>query len=466
MLRPTRRPRTSTRLVPAAIEVCEVRALLSAAPAAGLATIHARPQIEFAPAAPAAPHAVAGFFGVGPRRLDLFPVGPAGGLCLTAAAWGLSGAWGRGRNLGVSRGVVPKPAPTPTPPPISALTPALVRAAYSVNAIRATGAGATIAIVDAYHDPNLVADLNAFDKAFMTTAGGSTSLYSAYGDASRFLTVVSQSGGKNDLPKADKLWASEIALDVESAHAIAPGAKVLLVEARSSALADLLAADARAVAMGANVVSNSWGSEEFAAEASYDTTFAAKGVTFVFAAGDGGRQSYPATSPRVLSVGGTTLLVAGGRWTGETAWSGGGGGVSTIEGKPAYQNSAVAGAFRSGPDVSYDADPNTGFAIYDTYQSPGWVQTGGTSAGAPQWAALVALADGTRAAAGRSALDGFSQALPALYKLAAARSGVTAYQDITSGGNKVAAAGHGYDAATGLGTPRRADLIYAALVSA
>ena len=267
------------------------------------------------------------------------------------AAWSLAGAGAGGGPWAFSGAACrsrPRPDPT-SPPPISALTPALVRAAYSINAIQATGAGATIAIVDAFHDPNLVADLNAFDKAFTTTVGGSTSLYSAYGDASRFLTVVSQSGGKNDLPKADKLWASEIALDVEWAHAIAPGAKILLVEARSSALADLLAADARAVAMGADVVSNSWGSDEFAGEASYDTTFAAKGVTFVFSAGDGGRQSYPATSPRVVSVGGTTLSVAGGRWVGETAWSGGGGGVSTIEGKPVYQNNAVAGSSAPAP---------------------------------------------------------------------------------------------------------------------
>ncbi len=300
----------------------------------------------------------------------------------------------------------------------------------------------------------------------MTTTGGTTSYYSAYGASSTFLSVVSQTGSKTALPASNAGWAEEISLDVEWAHAIAPGAKIILVEANSTSMNDLLAADKEAVALGANVVSNSWGGGESSNEASFDKTFsAATGVTFVFSAGDSGNQSYPATSPDVLSVGGTTLnLNSSGTVTSETAWSDGGGGVSKFESKPSYQNGVVSGSFRSTPDVSFDANPNTGVAVYDTFGESGWSQVGGTSVGAPAWSAILALADGTRISSGKSSLDGVTQTLPALYTMASSQSGTTPFYDVTSGGDSVAKAGVGYDAATGLGTPRRTDLIYSILI--
>src|SRR5262249_37912009 len=131
---------------------------------------------------------------------------------------------------------------------------------------------------------------------------------------------------------------------------------------------------------------------------------------------------------------------------GESAWSGSGGGASRYFAKPSYQT-AYNGTRRGSPDVSYDADPNSGFAVYNTYDG-GWEQVGGTSAGAPQWSALVAIADQGRIAAGRGSLDGATQTLPAIYALSSAD-----FHDVTTGSNGNAAKA-GYDLATGRGTPR------------
>ena len=190
-------------------------------------------------------------------------------------------------------------------PPSSALTPAQTRNIYGFTAISNLGAGQTIAIVDAYDDPNIFSDADVFDKQFTTTLGGSTTYYSAYGASTSWLTKVYASGSQ---PSGNTGWGQEISLDVEWAHAIAPGAKILLVEARSNSFADLLAAYDYAVGQGAKVISNSWGGGESSGEQSYDSHFTASGVTFVFSAGDSGNQSYPAASPNVVAVGGTTPL--------------------------------------------------------------------------------------------------------------------------------------------------------------
>jgi hypothetical protein len=346
----------------------------------------------------------------------------------------------------------------------SGYTPAEIRHAYgfdqiSFNGIAGNGSGQTIAIVDAYDDPNIAGDLHQFDLAFNLP--------------DPVLTKVNESGGAA-LPAASAAWAPEISLDVEWAHAIAPGANILLVEANSAGDADLFAAVGWAARQpGVSVVSMSWGGGEFASEAASDATFTTPaghaGVTFVASAGDAGAPaSYPAASPNVLAVGGTALsLGAGGSRAGETAWSDGGGGPSSYEAQPAYQwGVAPSGtATRTTPDVAYDADPNTGFAIYDSYNFSSyapWAVYGGTSAGAPQWAALVAIADQGRALAGRGSLDGPGQTLPALYQLPAGD-----FHDVTGGtstGTPNYSAGPGYDFVTGRGTPI-ADLVVAGLVN-
>lgn len=333
----------------------------------------------------------------------------------------------------------------------SGFTPAQIRAAYGFDKIKfgtivGDGTGQTIAIVDAYHDPNIVSDLATFDAQFGIKAPPS-------------FKIVNQTGGTT-LPRADAGWAGEIALDVEWAHAIAPGANILLVEAKSAYDTDLNAAlDYARKASGVVVVSCSWGGAEYGTEAAddvhYTTPAGHAGVTFTIAAGDDGTGAeYPSSSPNVLSVGGTNLRTSGGLWSSETVWTGGGGGQSRYENVPTWQ--AGLGLTKRGtPDVAYNADPNTGFAVYDTYGDTGWGVVGGTSAGAPQWAALIAIVDQGRSLAGKSSL-GNAQA--ALYSIAR-----TDFHDITAGSNGKTAT-VGYDVSSGLGSPI-ANLVVADLVA-
>lgn len=373
-------------------------------------------------------------------------------------------------------------AVTNTTVPAGAFQPAQVRHAYGIDQLSGDGSGQTIAIVDAYHDANIAADVDHFDQQFASTlTAGSQSLYDAYGAASSFLSVVNQTGGTT-YPSADGSggWQLETALDVQWAHVVAPKANILLVEASSSSFGNLFTA-VNYAAQHASTVSMSWGAYEFSGEASWDTYFSSyPNVTFVGAAGDaGGRVIYPAASPYVVAVGGTNLKVdSSSAWSSESAWSAGGGGVSRYESQPAYQvgvvPTSVTTTKRSTPDVAYDGDPNTGFAIYSsaTYypyypfsfgRQSGWFQIGGTSAGAPQWAGLVALADQARTS-DQGAL-GSSGTLAAIYQNSPTTLGAqTDFHDVTSGSNGFSAV-TGYDRATGVGSPK-ADQIVPALTAA
>lgn len=348
---------------------------------------------------------------------------------------------------------------TPTAP---ALTPSQVRTAYGfdqitlANGAPGDGSGTTIAIVDAYHDPNIQADLNAFDAR--------------YGLPATTVTVVGQDG-QAPPTATDAGWAAETALDVEWAHAMAPGARILLVEANSSGLDDLMAAVDTA-AQGANVVSMSWGTGEFAAETSYDSHFNVPNVTFVAASGDSGSVSWPAASPNVVAVGGTSLAVTpSGAWSGETAWADSGGGVSAYEPVPSYQvgtNPNVTLTGRGTPDVVYNADPSHGFPVYDSFQTGGrpWMLVGGTSAGAPQWAALIAIADQGRAASPspNAPLGSADTQSLVLYGTASTvdPSGASSlyFHDVKGvGGDPGQAAGARYNLTTGLGSPIANNLV-------
>jgi subtilase family serine protease len=341
-------------------------------------------------------------------------------------------------------------------------SPAQIRTAYGFNLISfsngtvaANGAGQTIAIVDAYDQPNLASNLATFDATYGIAAPPS-------------FTKVNETGGST-LPAASASWGLEESLDVEWAHAIAPGAKIVLVEANSANLSDLLTAvnTARNLA-GVSVVSMSWGAGEFSGESSYDSYFTTPaghtGVTFVASSGDGGSADapeWPSISSNVLAVGGTQLSTdAAGDYLSETAWSGSGGGISLYESQPAYQKGVVTQSTtkRTVPDVAYDASGSSPFAVYDTDSYSGWLQVYGTSAGAPQWSALVAIADQGRALAGKAALDGATQTLPAIYQLPSAD-----FHDITSGSNGGYSAGVGYDLVTGRGSPR-ANLVVPGLI--
>jgi hypothetical protein len=313
-----------------------------------------------------------------------------------------------------------------------AYTPEQVRTAYGISNLSLDGTGQTIALVDAYDNPSIYQALDAFDTQFGLTGSGPR-LYDQYGPASSFLTVLNQDGQATSLPSADPNgpgtanWEGEEALDVEWARAIAPGAQVLLVEANSQSLADLMAAVATAAHQpGVSVVSMSWGFTEGAAalaadEALYDGIFSTPGVTFVASTGDYGSANpeYPAFSPNVVAVGGTSLrLNADHSYNSETGWGycdnslgtliGSGGGLSKYEPEPAYQQGVQSTGARSTPDVSLVADPNTGAWIADPYNladgNPFEV-VGGTSLTAPSWAGLIALADQGRVAAGLPALS-------------------------------------------------------------
>jgi subtilase family serine protease len=342
-------------------------------------------------------------------------------------------------------------------------SPAEIRAAYGIDAITFSsgtvsgdGAGETIAIVDAYSDPNIAADLAAFDAEYGLSAPPSFTVDN--------LGATSTDAG----------WALETALDVEWAHAIAPDANIVLVEASSDSLQALFGAVSYASNLpGVGVVSMSWGASEFSGESNYDSLFTTPGghtnVTYLAASGDYGASSgvmYPSASPNVLAVGGTTLtLSASGSYSSESAWSGSTGGFSSFESEPSYQAATLqsvglsAGA-RAVPDVSLDADPNTGYSVYDSVPydgQSGWFDVGGTSGATPAWAGLVAIADQGLAISGRGTLS-TSELLNDLYSLPSSD-----FHDVTSGSNGYSAT-TGYDLATGLGTPK-ANLVIAGLVA-
>jgi len=280
-----------------------------------------------------------------------------------------------------------------------AYTPAQIRKAYGFATLSGTGVGQTIAVVEVYGSPTIQQDLNTFSKQFNLPTATVQVVN---------LGRVATNGG----------WALETSLDVEWAHAIAPGAGLLEVVAKSAATSDLLAAVDYA-AQHASVVSMSWGGTEFPSEVSLNAHFNVPGVTFVAASGDSGAGAeWPAAAPNVLAVGGTTLkLDASGNRLSETGWVDSGGGQSAFIREPAYQQSWQSSGYRQLPDVSYDADPNTGVQVYDStpYQRySGWFVVGGTSAGTPQWAALIALVN----AAGAKPL---SAANTALYTLVSPR---------------------------------------------
>ena len=209
----------------------------------------------------------------------------------------------------------------------------------------------------------------------------------------------------------------------------------------------------------------SWGASEFSMEKYFDSHFNVRNVTFVAASGDSGTGAeYPASAENVVAVGGTKLNLtdALGAYGTETAWRGSGGGVSAFEPKPSFQAGFQSKTKRGVPDVAYDADPSTGFAVYDSVtiqNQSGWFQVGGTSAGAPQWAALFGIVNSMRAAAGKAPVSLTSYDL---YKTAALDYAAS-FHDITAGSNGICGpnctANPNYDFVTGLGSPQANHLI-------
>jgi subtilase family serine protease len=267
----------------------------------------------------------------------------------------------------------------------SGLSPAQLHTAYRLPNTAPTVQ--KIAVVTAYDAPTIANDLAVFSSTFglptCTTANGC-------------FTKYNQSGKTSSFPAADSNWALEASLDVEAVHAMCQNCKILLIEATTSSLSNMLTAVDRAVTLGANEVVNSYGFYEFSTETSFDSHFSKVGVAFTASSGDSGYgMQWPAASQYVTAVGGTTLtLNADNTRASETAWSGAGSGCSLYEPKPTWQKDTGC-TKRTVADVSADADPASGLSVYDTtaYQGyTGWFRVGGTSLAAPIVASVYALA--------------------------------------------------------------------------
>jgi subtilase family serine protease len=324
------------------------------------------------------------------------------------------------------------PAATTGP---TGLNPADLASAYKLNT--AAGAGQTVAIVDAFDDPNAESDLAVYRSQFglppCTTANGC-------------FRKVNQSGGTTP-PRANSSWAQEISLDLDMVSAICPNCKILLVEATSNSLANLEAAVDEAARLGANAISNSYGGSETSSETTDEQHYNHPGIAITVSSGDNGfGVEFPAASQFVTAVGGTHLVKSNTTrgWT-ETTWSGAGSGCSAFIKKPTWQTDTGC-ARRTVADVSAVADPNTGVSVYDTFHvsgGGGWLVFGGTSVASPIVASVYALAGN----AGTVTYGSFPY------------SHTASLFDVVSGSNGTCSPAYlctattGYDGPTGLGTP-------------
>jgi len=370
-------------------------------------------------------------------------------------------------------------------------TPAQIRSAYHMPALpapdatltqaqaAALGAGQTIYLIDAFHDPYIAQELAAFNARFglpacsVTVLGPIRALPLAGASAAGCELLVAASTAAGGIsataPAYDYGWATEIALDVQWAHATAPLARLVLIEAQDSSLASLLGAIKLANHMGPGVVSMSFGGKEGNWTDLVDSVFANDNMTYLAATGDHGPQvDWPAVASRVLAVGGTSLRFSDTGERSETSWSATGGGFSAFTPAPAYQSAAVPGvggmAFRGVADVAMNADPSTGqyvARIEPGATEPVWISAAGTSLATAQWAGVLAVANAQRALGGKPPL-GAPHAL--LYGSIASRPGdyFSAFSDVTAGSNgdcSSCGAATGYDTLTGLGTPKVAGLL-------
>jgi len=330
------------------------------------------------------------------------------------------------------------PAPAAASP--TGYGPADLQSAYSLPS-STNGAGATVAIVDAYDDPNAASDLAVYRSTFGLVAADCASGHPCF-------TKVNQTGGSTP-PRSNGGWAQEISLDVDMVSAVCPKCNILLVEASSNSFSNLFAAEDYATAH-ANYVSNSWSGSEFSSEtsSSYDGHFNKAGKVIAASTGDSGfGVGYPASSRYVIGVGGTSLRRNGSSWT-ETAWSGAGSGCSAYESQPSWQasvsNITANCSHRAVADVSAVADPNTGVSVYDSFSyrgQSGWLTFGGTSVSSPMIASVFALSGNTNSAQSIYSAIGSS----ALHDPSSGSNG--------SCGNDLCTAVAGWDGPTGAGTP-------------
>jgi subtilase family serine protease len=260
---------------------------------------------------------------------------------------------------------------------LSGLHPADLQNRYRLPA---QNAGGTVAVVDAYDDPNAESDLAVYRTAFGLPA--CTSLNGCF-------TKVNEQGAASSYPAENVGWSEEISLDLDMVSAVCPNCKILLVEANSPSFDDLGASVDRAATMSAAAISNSYYGPEWSGETAYDVHYNHPGIAITVAAGDQTSPFYPAASPYVTSIGGTTLSGSAGSWN-ESAWTYTGQGCSKYESKPSWQVANPCKSKRSTVDIAAVADPQTGVTMYDS-SAGGWLVAGGTSAGTPIVAAAYAL---------------------------------------------------------------------------
>ena len=326
-------------------------------------------------------------------------------------------------------------------------TPSSIASAYSLTNLAADGSG-VIVIVDAFHYPTALNDFNVFAKQFGLPSEPSTDPLNAN---NQVFQVVYASGSK---PRSNCGWAQEAALDIEWAHAMAPNAKIVLVEAASNSFTNLFkAVDVASSIANAREVSMSWGGSEFSTEATNDSHFTHSGIVYFAASGDtGGAVIYPGASGNVVAAGGTRInRDNSGNFLSETGWSGSGGGPSKYEPRPSYQDiiGTIVGSARGVPDYSFDADPNSGVSVYDSTSCQGfsgWLVFGGTSVASPSLSGIVNSAGNNTSS---------SAELNLLYQ-SVGNNGLTInnsnFRDIQSGTAGSFSATTGWDFVTGIGS--------------
>jgi subtilase family serine protease len=304
------------------------------------------------------------------------------------------------------------------------------------------GSGQTIALVDAYDDPTAAADLAVYRTKYglppCTTANGC-------------FTKVNEAGKPSPLPPADGGWAVEESLDLDMVSAGCPECHILLVEGDTSLVSDLATSAVTAAKLGANVISNSYGLDEFGGMQAYYADYHPAGAAVVASSGDigFGPTQFPAVAPGVTAAGGTSLYKSDNRrgWV-EHAWDGSASGCSAYVRKPAYQDKISPHCtMRTTADVSSVADPDTGVAIYDTTPNPygvkpGWIVIGGTSAASPFISAVIGLAG-----------NGSTFHTSMIYAHPQFLNDVTVGSNGYCGGDYLCTAKKGYDGPTGMGTP-------------
>jgi subtilase family serine protease len=379
---------------------------------------------------------------------------------LTATAWAQDREWrgiptvppeGRGEtrpHSWIRKGVTPDAAKANTVQSPGGFHPSDIAAAYGIAPNG--GAGATIAIVDAYDSPNAAADLTAFSTEFGLPTTSHTNCPFSF-------SKVNELGNASPLPKRNSGWEVEINLDVQWVHAVAPCAKILLVEATSSNSGDLLTGVLYAQTA-ASVVSMSWGGSEFHGQTYYDGIFVHTGVTFLASSGDsGGMVEWPSSSPNVIAVGGTNLAANSSGSLEvpvvETAWNGSGGGCSTQEAALSFQKTFLPASpacrNRAVPDVAVSGGPSSAVSVLISDQG-GWYEVYGTSLAVQLYAGIIGDANAVRTSPLSSTLsDLYSDAAGAPYSTPY----ISNFRDITSGTAGNFSAGPGWDFVTGLGSP-------------